>query len=127
MIKIGLCPDCELDKMTVSKFIEKRNELTKSNDKFKKQFPLTYNYDLTKLNDSYVVDGWDYANFEELDNNAWLITKGRGKNRIVTHRYYNELDHYLTYLIGAIRTGKETDSSKEEGLICLKKDLQLLK
>ena len=27
------------------------------------------------------------------------------KKNVVGHIYYNELDHYLTYLVGAIRRG----------------------
>lgn len=53
----------------------------------------------------YSEDGWDYSKYLE-DNSLnadieWLFEiEGR-----IGHIYYNELDHYLTYLVGAILEG----------------------
>ena len=70
-----------------------------------------------------MFDGWKY--FEYLNQNnqnydydiEWFCV---GKN-VVGHIYYNELDHYLTYLLGAIRRGNPERIRQGENI---KKDLE---
>lgn len=75
----------------------------------------------------YLDDGWDYSKYlEENSLNAdkeWFFEiKGkRGHNDRLGHIYYNELDHYLTFLVYAIRTNKTCDRSRHG--VNIKKDL----
>ena len=76
-------------------------------EEYKKRFPYSYESEPESHIDDYMFDGWKY--FEYLNQNnqnydydiEWFCV---GKN-VVGHIYYNELDHYLTYLLGAIRRG----------------------
>lgn len=76
-------------------------------EEYKKRFPYSYESESESHIDDYMFDGWKY--FEYLNQNnqnydydiEWFCV---GKN-VVGHIYYNELDHYLTYLLGAIRRG----------------------
>ena len=74
--------------------------------KYKKMFNIADEEITSRLNDEYNVDGWNYAGIENLDNNDWIIKTRRGK---LTHLYYNQLDHYLTYLVGRIKVGQKKD------------------
>ena len=76
-------------------------------EEYKKRFPCSYESEPESHKKPYTDDGWNY--FEYLNQNnqnydydiEWFYV---GKN-VVGHIYYNELDHYLTYLLGAIRRG----------------------
>ena len=83
-------------------------------EEYKKRFPCSYESEPESHKKPYTDDGWNY--FEYLNQNnqnydydiEWFYVE---KN-VVGHIYYNELDHYLTYLLGALRKGKP-DSIKQ--------------
>mgnify|MGYP000994067127 CR=1 FL=1 len=85
-----------------------RNWLT---EEYQERFPYSYESEPESHINDYTDDGWNY--FEYLNQNnqnydyelEWFYVE---ENKVV-HIYYNELDHYLTYLLYAIRTGKEND------------------
>ena len=55
--------------------------------------------------------------------NGFFEFKDRFGHKVrLSHIYYNELDHYLTYLVYAIRTNKTCDRSKKG--VNIKKDLK---
>lgn len=95
-----------------TKFLEKdgkeRSWLT---EEYKKRFPYSYESEPESHINDYMDDGWKY--FEYLNQNnqnydsdiEWFYVE----ENEVGHIYYNELDHYLTYLLGAIRRGKKND------------------
>lgn len=78
-----------------------RSWLTKE---YEKRFPESYKSEPESHHEEYDIDGWDYSKYQKInlldEDIEWLF---RGKAKII-HIYYNELDHYLTYLAGAIRT-----------------------
>ena len=92
-------------------------------EEYKKRFPYSYESESESHIDDYMFDGWKY--FEYLNQNnqnydydiEWFYVE---KNEI-GHIYYNELDHYLTYLLGAIRRGKADRIRQGENI---KKDLE---
>ena len=87
-------------------------------EEYKKRFPYSYESEPESHIDDYMFDGWKY--FEYLNQNnqnydydiEWFCV---GKN-VVGHIYYNELDHYLTYLLGAIRRGKSDSIRKGKNI-----------
>ena len=94
------------------KFLEKdgkdRSWLT---EKYQECFPYSYESEPESHINDYKEDGWNYSEYLNRNNQnydydiEWFYVE---KNE-VSHIYYNELDHYLTYLLYAIRTGKEND------------------
>ena len=80
-------------------------------EEYKKRFPYSYESEPESHINDYMDDGWKY--FEYLNQNnqnydsdiEWFYVE----ENEVGHIYYNELDHYLTYLLGAIRRGKKND------------------
>ena len=92
-------------------------------EEYKKRFPYSYESEPESHINDYMFDGWKY--FEYLNQNnqnydydiEWFCV---GKN-VVGHTYYNELDHYLTYLLGAIRRGNPERIIQGEKI---KKDLE---
>ena len=94
------------------KFLEKdgkdRSWLT---EKYQECFPYSYESEPESHINDYKEDGWNYSEYLNRNNQnydydiEWFYVE---KNE-VSHIYYNELDHYLTYLLGAIRVGKEND------------------
>lgn len=80
-------------------------------EEYKKRFPYSYESEPESHKKPYTIDGWNYFEYLNLNNQnydydiEWFYVE---KNE-VGHIYYNELDHYLTYLLGAIRLGKEND------------------
>lgn len=92
-------------------------------EEYKKCFPYSYESEPESHINDYMFDGWKY--FEYLNQNnqnydydiEWFCV---GKN-VVGHIYYNELDHYLTYLLGAIRIGNPERIRQGENI---KKDLE---
>ena len=95
-------------------------------EEYKKRFPCSYESEPESHKKPYTDDGWNY--FEYLNQNnqnydydiEWFYVE---KNE-VGHIYYNELDHYLTYLLRSIRLDKEKDSIKKGKNI--KEDLKKL-
>lgn len=71
---------------------------------------------------AYLDDGWyDYSEYQKensLDADIEWIIKINNK---FSHIYYNELDHYLTHLVGVIR--KNTCDRSRQG-VNIKKDLK---
>ena len=84
-------------------------------EEYKKRFPYSYESEPKSHIDDYMFDGWKYFEYLNQKNQnydydiEWFCV---GKN-VVGHIYYNELDHYLTYLLGSIRLDKENDSIKK--------------
>lgn len=84
-------------------------------EEYKKRFPYSYESEPKSHIDDYMFDGWKYFEYLNQKNQnydydiEWFCV---GKNE-VGHIYYNELDHYLTYLLGSIRLDKENDSIKK--------------
>lgn len=84
-------------------------------EEYKKRFPCSYESEPESHKKTYTDDGWNY--FEYLNQNnqnydydiEWFYVE---KN-VVGHIYYNEFDHYLTYLLGSIRLDKENDCIKK--------------
>lgn len=69
---------------------------------YKKRFPKSYGSEPESHLSEYDIDGWDYSEYQKrnpLDADIEWLFKYRAK---IGHIYYNELDHYLTYLAGAI-------------------------
>lgn len=125
----GLAPreKMELDeKDTLERLLRRRTELLRKNETFRELFSKTWKYDLEIMdpNDGYDFDGWDYQGID-LKPEEWVVKLGRSKP---SHLYYNELDHYLTYLVGAIRQNHEaSDGSRECGLMVLKHEIAEIK
>ena len=97
-------------------FEEKDRWLT---PEYRRRFPISSKSEPeVRLNREYDVDGWDYQSMD-VDRDAEWIAEHRKYG--LTHYYYHQLDHYLTYLVGAIRRGIEHDGIKKGAII--KKDL----
>ena len=77
---------------------------------YKERFPISYYSEPESHIWDYHDDGWynysEYQKENSLDADIEWIIKINNK---FSHIYYNELDHYLTYLVGAIRRGKSRD------------------
>ena len=125
----GLAPKAEikLDKKdTLENLLRTRTELLDKNKTFQQLFGKTWKYDVEIMNpnDDYDFDGWNYQGIA-LKPEEWVVKLGKRKP---SHLYYNELDHYLTYLVGAIRQNREAaDSSRECGLMVLKHEIAEIK
>ena len=125
----GLAPreKMELDeKDTLERLLRRRTELLRKNKTFQQLFGKTWKYDVEIMNpnDGYDFDGWNYQGIA-LEPEEWVVKLGKRKP---SHLYYNELDHYLTYLVGAIRKNREAaDSSRECGLMVLKHEIAEIK
>lgn len=106
------------------------------------KFPETYNIDIKKrkcskkgkeianYNLSYDVDGWNYTNIQ-YNCEDWMkymsVQQQHQKpaKKYVTHFYYNELDHYLTYYVYLIKVGKNI-AWHDEGLDCIRNKVKIL-
>lgn len=115
-------------------FYKSRTELLRDTTLFQQLFPKTWEFDceIQNPNQSYKDDGWRYElsdaikEMREADKNIEWIFQVTKTKRLV-HYYYNELDHYLTYLVGAIRkSAHANDSSYECGLKALRIDIEEL-
>lgn len=127
----GLAP-VELPNFSnLERFYESRTELLKQTLQFQCTFPKTWEFDceIKCPNRGYAVDGWDYENEEAIE---FMSEEGKASEWIfrdsvsgkLTHYYYNELDHYLTYLVGAIRRFEyANDIAKECGIFVLKYEI----
>lgn len=86
---------------------------------YKERFPISYYSEPESHIWDYGDDGWDYSEYQKensLDADIeWLFPfKDRiGRTKRIGHIYYNELDHYLTYLVGAIRKNKTSDRIRQ--------------
>lgn len=126
----GLAP-AELPNFSnLERFYESRTELLKQTSEFQRTFPKTWEFDcvIKCPNRGYTDDGWDYENeevkkmSEEEQEKEWIIRDS--KSGKLKHYYYNELDHYLTYLVGAIRKIEHAnDNVKECGVFVLKYEI----
>lgn len=76
-------------------------------EEYQERFPCSYESEPESHINDYKDDGWKYSEYLNQNNQnydydiEWFYV---GKN-VVGHIYYNELDHYLTYLLSAIRKG----------------------
>ena len=92
-------------------------------EEYKKRFPYSYESEPKSHIDDYKEDGWNYLEYLNQNNQnydydiEWFYVE---KNE-VGHIYYNELDHYLTYLLGAIRRGMPEKIKQGKNI---KKDLE---
>lgn len=87
---------------------ETRSWLTKE---YEKLFHESYESEPESHSTEYFENGWDYSKYQKensLDADIEWLFEYKGK---LDHIYYNELDHYLTYLVGAILRGKSRDGS----------------
>lgn len=91
-------------------------------EEYEKRFPESYKSEPESHMREYLVDGWDYSEYLKKNPSKTDIEWFIKLNKKVYHLYYNELDHYLTYLVGAIRRGKSCDGIKQGKNI--KKDLK---
>ena len=77
-------------------------------EEYEKRFPESYKSEPESHMREYLDDGWDYSEYQKensLDADIEWIIKIKNK---FSHIYYNELDHYLTYLVGAILGGAKS-------------------
>lgn len=89
---------------------ETRSWLTKE---YEKRFDKSYKSEPESHSTEYFENGWDYSKYQKensLDVDIEWLFEYKGK---LDHIYYNELDHYLTYLVGAILRGKSRDGSTD--------------
>ncbi len=130
MIKYGLAPKEPL-KQGEKGFYRFRTELLRNTVGFKDRFPETWKLDceIRNPNCGYMEDGWDYRiarlsikpeEDRETKETEWLGLDKEGA--ILTHFYYNELDHYLTNLVGRIRG--YCRSAKEEGYRTIEREIE---
>ncbi len=128
MREMGLAPKCHLHEnewKDLESFYKKRTNLLAESYKYVEKLKRTYKFEhnIMPVNAHYTDDGWDYGN-KSYDEIEWIFPVGRGKQKH-THFYYNELDHYLTYLVGRIRGKKSADDcSRECGLKVLKSEIE---
>lgn len=76
---------------------------------YKERFPISYYSEPESHIWDYFENGWDYSKYQKensLDADIEWLFEYKGK---LDHFYYNELDHYLTYLVYVIRTNKPSD------------------
>lgn len=131
MRKCGLAPKEPL-KQGEKRFYQFRTECLGNTVGFKYRFPETWAYDCVpeKPNDGYTEDGWNYQivgisiepdQDRERKGTEWLDTK----DGILTHFYYNELDHYLTHLVGVIRgCGSVQNKRFEAGYTTFEREIE---
>jgi len=81
--------------------------------RYKKEYPISYDSEPESHSWDYFDDGWDYSEYLEKNPSKADIEWFFKLNKKISHLYYNELDHYLTYLVGAIRRGKSCDGIKQ--------------
>lgn len=74
-------------------------------EEYEKRFPESYKSEPESHMREYLVDGWDYSEYLKKNPSKTDIEWFIKLNKKVYHLYYNELDHYLTYLVGAILVG----------------------
>lgn len=110
-------------KKNFKKFIvqdgETRSWLT---TEYEERFHISYDSEPESHSTEYFENGWDYSKYQKensLDADIEWLFEYKGK---LDHIYYNELDHYLTYLAGTILRGIPCDKSKRGDHI--KKDLE---
>lgn len=109
--------DEKLEVMNQNDFVSKN-----MTQKFIEKFPFTYIYELhviIKLHDlSFSFDGWDYENTEFINDSSYVKTRTK-----IKHYYYNELDHWLTYMVGRISRGIENYKFNEVGFKFIRKEI----
>ncbi len=78
---------------------------------YEKRFDKSYESEPESHMREYLDDGWDYSEYLKKNPSKADIEWFFKFNKKISHLYYNELDHYLTYLVGAIRRGMPYDKS----------------
>lgn len=122
MIKKGYVEDWfkkeESENLSINKIKENRIAGIKNNTEYK-IFDETYKLEISEVL-NYFEDGWEY-DANEAKEDPWVVKKD-----YQTHIYYNELDHYITYLVSTIARNKEYDG-KEKGIKTIEDDVKKLK
>ena len=80
---------------------------------YKKRFHKSYESEPESHMREHLDDGWDYSEYLEKNPSKADIEWFFKFNKKISHLYYNELDHYLTYLVGAIRRNITSDGIKQ--------------
>jgi len=89
---------------------------------YEKRFHKSYESEPESHMWDYLVDGWDYSEYLEKNPSKADIEWFFKINKKISHLYYNELDHYLTFLVGAIRRNITSDRSRDG--VHIKEDLK---
>ena len=115
MIECGLAPKEPLKHGNNGEILKFRTKLLGSMEDFQERFPKTWAYDceIRNPNDGYKEDGWNYQSSVKQDQDQTLVDEWLAeKDNILTHYYYNELDHYFTHFVGKLRgyTGPERET-----------------
>ena len=76
---------------------------------YEKRFDKSYESEPESHMREYLDDGWDYSEYLKKNPSKADIEWFFKFNKKISHLYYNELDHYLTYLVYVIRTNKPSD------------------
>jgi hypothetical protein len=77
-------------------------------EEYEKRFPESYKSEPESHMREYLDDGWDYSEYLKKNPSKADIEWFFKFNKKISHLYYNELDHYLTYLVGAILVGAKS-------------------
>ena len=96
---------------------------------YEKRFHISYDSEPESHSTEYFENGWDYSKYQKensLDADIEWLFEYKGK---LDHIYYNELDHYLTYLAGAIlenaiKKKKKNASDGSRNGVHIKEDLK---
>lgn len=91
---------------------------------FMKIFKDAYEDNVKRNKLKYSIDDWNY-NEIKYSNVDWMKMKICKKGNYITHYYYNELDHYLTYYVYLIKVGKNI-AWHDEGLDCIRNKVKIL-
>lgn len=128
----NLIPDVPLEICIQSKFltIDNLKKFFKCDVKtigwltkeYEKRFHKSYESEPESHMWDYLVDGWDYSEYLEKNPSKADIEWFFKINKKISHLYYNELDHYLTFLVGAIRRNITSDRSRDG--VHIKEDLK---
>lgn len=128
----NLIPDVPLEICIQSKFltIDNLKKFFKCDVKtigwltkeYEKRFHKSYESEPESHMWDYLVDGWDYSEYLKKNPSKADIEWFFKLNKKISHLYYNELDHYLTFLVGAIRRNITSDRSSDG--VHIKEDLK---
>ena len=128
----NLIPDVPLEICIQSKFltIDNLKKFFKCDVKtigwltkeYEKRFHKSYESEPESHMWDYLVDGWDYSEYLKKNPSKADIEWFFKINKKISHLYYNELDHYLTFLVGAIRRNITSDRSRDG--VHIKEDLK---
>lgn len=144
MQKDKLAPKVKLDMSMPDKIIHAKNVIKYSGEKYSKSFYDRFHnivkHDFEKYNSfdpeeisaelektfskqkspiKYDVDGWNYSEENDYDEEDWIYEVGKMK----THFYYNELDHYFSHLLYRIVNGVCSFRTNDTGLGLIKEQI----